>query len=161
MDYYRRLGVESIHGGLVAMRRRTGNNWVRIEELPDRVAERLGESVLQKFQSRDLLESHLSDQSLLSVCPRLAPDIRLEEESVWSDGRWSVPAIRLRQTRGLPNTTGLSTEVAEFLARFDGSRTVHEVVREVGARSGVDPTQVQQECLKVVRLMIDRGFLLA
>ena len=40
-------------------------------------------------------------------------------------------------------------------------RDFYEVVREVGARSGVDPTQVQQECLKVVRLMIDRGFLLA
>ena len=34
MAYYRQRGVEAIHDGLVVMRRRSGANWVRIEEVP-------------------------------------------------------------------------------------------------------------------------------
>ena len=34
MDYYRSRGVQAIHDGLIVMRRRSGKNWVRIEEVP-------------------------------------------------------------------------------------------------------------------------------
>ena len=161
MDYYRRHRVEVIHGGLVAMRRRTGSTWLRIEELPDRVGERLGESVLQKFESCDFLEGHPSDDGLLAMRLRLAPDIRRDEESSWSDGSWSAPLVRLRKGHGLPHATGLTADVMGFLSRFDGSRSVGQVIEEVSARAGVDAAQARAECLRVVRLMIDRSFLLA
>ena len=34
MAYYRARGVEEIQGGILAMRRRSGKNWIRIEEVP-------------------------------------------------------------------------------------------------------------------------------
>ena len=34
MDYYRQRGVEAIHDGLIVLRRRSGTNWARIEEVP-------------------------------------------------------------------------------------------------------------------------------
>jgi len=161
MDYYRRHGVQAIHGGLLAMRRRGGSPWLRIEELPDRVQERLGESVLQRFESCDLLDRHDSDQRLLSARPRLAQDTRLHEESSWSDGRRTLQTIQIHRPHGLPHTTGLSTDVMDFLARFDGSRAVGEIIEQVTTRAGVDAAQARAECLRVVRLMIDRGFLRA
>ncbi|HKN47786.1 MAG TPA: class I SAM-dependent methyltransferase [Candidatus Polarisedimenticolia bacterium] len=161
MDYYRRHGVEAIHGGLVAMRRRGGSAWMRIEELPDRVEERLGESVLQKFESCDFLESHPSDESLLRTRLRLAPDLRRDEESSWSDGHWTTPFVRLRKAHGLPQSTGLTADVMGFLSRFDGIQTVGQVIEETAVRAGVDAAQARAECMRVVRLMIDRSFLLA
>ncbi len=161
MSYYRRHRVEAIHGGLVAMRRRPGRNWVRMDELPDRVQSRLGQSILEGFEGRDALERHASDESLLAARPRLAPDARLERESTWSDGGWIPLATRMLQVHGLPHTTGLAGEVADFLARFDGRHTVGQLVEEIAAGAAVDPSRARAECLHVVRLMIDRGFLLA
>lgn len=160
MEYYREQGVEAMHGGLITLRRRGGaKRWLKIEELNETTQEPVGEAILQRFAARAFLESHASDEQLLAITPKLAPEIRLEQECQWSESRWRTLFLRLRLVKGLRHVIGVDKDVAEFLAQLDGHRTLAEVIRELAAKVEVDEAQVQAECLSVVRLLIERGFL--
>ena len=80
MAYYRERGVEEIHGGLLAMRRRSGQNWLRLEEMPVDATDPFGETVLEVFATQDILSTHPSDDQLLGTKPRLSPYAQLEHE---------------------------------------------------------------------------------
>ncbi|MBI4241704.1 MAG: methyltransferase [Candidatus Rokubacteria bacterium] len=160
MTYYRGRRVEAMHGGLVAMRRRSGPNWLRIEELPESLHPPFGQSILRGFEARDFLEAHPSDEGLLACRLKVAGEVRLDQEYRWSEGHWRTVAIRLRLAEGLPRAMGLDGDVAQFLARFDGTRTVREVIRTLASEVAVDPARVQAESLAVVRHMVERGILL-
>ena len=63
MTYYRRRGVEAIHDGLIVMRRRSGVNFVRIEEVPPAPSGNLGEMVLATFAAHDVLRKNETDEA--------------------------------------------------------------------------------------------------
>lgn len=160
MDYYRREGVEMMHGGLITMRRRSKGIWLKIEELNETIAEPVGDAILQRFAARDFLEAHAAGEQLLAVSPRLSPQVRLEQECEWSENRWRTLSLRLRLTKGLRHVVGVDKDVADFLAKLDGKHTLGQLIEDLTAQVEAEPAQVRTECLGVVRLMIERGFLL-
>lgn len=160
MEYYRNRGVEQIHGGVLAMRRRAGRNWVRIEEMPLNPNQPFGEAAWQAFSCIDLLELNGSDEALLGACLRLSPDTQLDQQLRQSGGRWQIAGTTLRFTAGIPASLRLEPQVADFLAGLDGRRTLGELVRDLAGRAGADPMVVQRDVLAVVRLLVQRRFLL-
>src|SRR5262249_29715303 len=65
VDYYREKKITAVHGGLVTLRRRTGKNWVRIDENPMvTLANPVGDIILAGMAAQDLIE--LPDHELLS-----------------------------------------------------------------------------------------------
>ena len=70
MSYYRERKVESINGGMVILRRRSGSNWTFFEEVQDTPKEPLGDLILQTFATRDFLQSHSEDAQLLELKPK-------------------------------------------------------------------------------------------
>jgi len=161
MDYYAAHRVVAVHGGLVAMRRRDGANWLRIDEIAQSYGKDLGNAILAGFEARDFLAAREDDAALLAAVPRLAPDCRLHQEHRWGEGGWQPQPMRLEQREGLRRGLNLDPNVAVFLSSFDGRRTVREALAEVAAEADAEPAQVQIEVLRVVRRMIDLGFLLA
>ncbi len=160
MDYYGQRGVEEIHGGIFAMRRRAGRNWVHIEEMPLVPNQPFGEAVSQAFASIDLLDLHGSDEELLGARLRLSPDTQLDQQMRQSDGRWQAVGMTLRFTAGIPASMRLDPPVAEFVARLDGSRALGELVRDMAQQVRADPEVVQRGCLAVVRTLLARRFVL-
>jgi len=160
MEYYRQRGVEEIHGGILAMRRRRGGNWVRIEDMPLDPNQAFGEAVLQAFACIDMLELHGSDEALLGARLRLSPDTQLDQQLRQSDGRWQAVGMTLRFTAGIPASMRLDPPVAEFLAGLDGHRTLAELVRDLAQKVRADSEVVQRECLSVVRRLVERRFVL-
>ena len=160
MEYYRQRGVEEIHGGILAMRRRSGRNWVRLEDLPLDPNQPFGEAVAQAFASIDLLELHGSDEELLGARLKLSPNTQLDRQMRQSDGRWQTVGTNLRFTAGIPASMRLDPPVAEFVARLDGRRTVGELVRDMAQQVRADPEVVQRDCLAVVRRLVARRFVL-
>ena len=160
MEYYRERGVEEIHGGILAMRRRSGRNWVRIEDMPVDPNQPFGEAVAQAFASIDLLELHGSDEELLGARLRLSPDTQLDQQMRQSGSRWQAVGMTLRFSAGIPASMRLDPPVAEFVARLDGSRTLGELVGDLAQRVRADPEVVQRDCLAVVRMLIARRFVL-
>ena len=159
MAYYRSRKVEAIHDGLVVMRRRTGPNWVLIEEVPKTPTGDLGEVILRTFAARDLLQSMEDDQSLLSACPRLADNVRLNQICDQSGDQWRAESLTLQLVTGFPFHLTVQPLVAEFLATCDGKRSAEEAIRAFATSASAPLDQVQRECLAMIRKLIEKGFM--
>ncbi|HUD12635.1 MAG TPA: methyltransferase [Terracidiphilus sp.] len=160
MTYYRERGVEAINEGLVVMRRRTGTNWVQLEEVTKTPQEDLGELVLSTFAARDLLLQLKDDDSLLAVKPTLSANARLEQICTQSRGQWVAESITLRLISGFPFHLALQPPVAEFLATCDGTRTADQAIQELAAVANAPLETVRRECLAMMRKLIERGFMI-
>jgi methylase of polypeptide subunit release factors len=161
MSYYRRSGVEAIHDGLIVMRRRTGENFVRIETVPPTPSGNLGEMVLRTFAAHDLLRENDTDEKLLSLSPRLADHVRLEQLCVASNGQWRAETLNLRLTSGFAFHVAVQPLVSEFLVSLDGTRTTEVAIGEFAADAKAPRETVQAECLSMIRKLIERGFMIA
>lgn len=64
MEFYEKEKIVAIHSGAIAMRQRDGDNWVRMDEGPDRARSPFGDTVLRAFAVGDYLQA-ASDESLL------------------------------------------------------------------------------------------------
>ncbi|HVN07128.1 MAG TPA: methyltransferase [Bryobacteraceae bacterium] len=160
LDYYRERGVAEIHGGIVAMRRRSGPNWVRFEEMPLDPNQPFGEAVCHAFASIDQLEQHGSDDELLAAHLRLYPDTQLDQQFRQSGGRWQTRGMALRFTGGIPGSMRLEPMVADFLGGMDGSTTLAELIEGFARKAAAPPEVVQRECLSVIRRLMERRFIL-
>lgn len=161
MTYYRQRGVEAIHDGLVVIRRRSGANWVQIEEVPKTPNGDLGDLVLSTFAARDLLSQMQEDESLLAIRPKLSPHARLEQICKQSSGSWAAESITLRLISGFPYHLNLQPLVAEFLATCDGTRTVEQAIQKFAITANAPLDTVRRESLTMIRKLIDRGFMVA
>jgi len=160
MEHYRVTGVQEIHGGRIVMRRRTGPNWVRMEESPAPRDSRLGDAIQQGLAGQDFLEAHAEDALLLRARPVLAPGVRLRQDYQCVEGHWRTLAIALHQEGGLQRRVGVDGDVAQFLARLDGEKSLSEVVDGLSREVNVDRERVRRDCLATVRLLLERGFVM-
>jgi methylase of polypeptide subunit release factors len=158
MAYYRDRGVEAIHDGLIVMRRRSGKNWVRIEEVPKTPNGDLGELVLSTFAAHDLLLEMETDEKLLAVRPKLAGHVRLEQVCDQAGDRWHAESLTLRLIRGFPFHWSVQPLVAEFLASCDGTRTAEQAIEAFAVDANAPVETVRRECLAMIRKLIERGF---
>ena len=159
MNYYRAQKVEAIHGGMIAMRRRTGSNWIRIDEMTVSAPRPFGSAVVQMFANRDFLEEHTSDEQMLAARVRISPHAQLDQQFRPSEGRWQHNSAVLRLVEGIPFSLPLQPLVAEFVGSCDGGRTLGELIDEFAGKVGAGPEQVRRECLGVVRQLMERGFI--
>jgi SAM-dependent methyltransferase len=160
MAYYRERQVVAIHGGIIAMRRRSGQNWIFIEEVKGTPKDPFGDLILQTFAARDFLQSHAADDHLLAVKPKLAADVRLEQIFQQAEGGWKQESLTLRLAKAFNLFLGLQPIVAEFLSGCDGTRTLQGLIAAFAAKVDAPHEKVQKECLDAVRKLIERGFLL-
>jgi SAM-dependent methyltransferase len=159
MTYYRERGVEAIHDGLIVMRRRTGTNWMQLEEVPKTPNGDLGEMVLSNFAARDLLLQLKDDEKLLATKPKLSAHTRLEQICTQSRGKWAAESVTLRLISGFPFHLTLQPLVAEFLATCDGTRTAEEAIAQFAVVAQAPHETVRRECLAMMRKLIERGFM--
>jgi methylase of polypeptide subunit release factors len=159
MDYYRKHQVEEIHGGVMAMRRRAGSNWLRLEDAPVAATRSFGDLVLDTFDTQDVLHSRPSDAALLAMRPRLGERAELDEVYRIEAGRWSRASLHLRIGGAVPSHCAVEREVAGFLVGCDGSRTLAELAAELADRLSVDPDSVRAQCCSVIRTLAARRIL--
>jgi SAM-dependent methyltransferase len=161
MTYYRDRSVESIQDGIIAMRKRSGKNWILLEEVTQIPISPFGETILGTFGARDFLGAHASDDQMMAVKPRLSPHARLEQFFEPGQGRWKPTSLNLRLTKGFPLFIGLQPEVAGFLSGCDGNQTIGELIGNFARQADAPFEKVQTECLGILRRLLERGFLLA
>lgn len=160
MNYYRKHKVVAIHGGAVAMHRRSGTNWMLMEEVEHTPKDAFGDLVAEIFATRDFLLRNDTDERLLQLKPKLNPQTRLEQAFHLIDEGWKLQDVTLRIPRGFNPFIGLQPAVAEFLVQCDGNRSLDQVIAGFAANVNAPREQVQRECLEAVRKLIERGFLL-
>lgn len=159
-DYYRSRNVASMHGGMIAMRKRSGRrNWVEMEELPSHPKTPFGELVEAVFDAHDLCVT-ADDEALLAVCPRLSPRVRLEHVWQASEDGWTAPSMQLKLDHGLERGCGVDQQVAAFLSECSGKRSLGELIEALLPKEGPDAQQVRVGCFAVMRQLMQRGFVL-
>ena len=161
MAYYRARGVEEIHGGILVMRRRSGQNWIRIENVNGlECAEPFGEAIVELFANHDRLASDRSADQMMAWKPRLPSDVRIDQQLHLEGGEWKPSAMQLRRPGTLPSFLALDPQVADFLRRCDGTRTLGDLGRDLAAEVKVDPEQVCRQCCAVMRKLVERRLVL-
>jgi hypothetical protein len=159
MEYYRQHEVEQIYGGVLALRRRTGANWVRFEEGRVDGGSAFGDLVQDIFETQDVLVTRTADEELLDLRPILSPHARLHQQFCPEKQLWAIESINLIIDTGLPASIPVDSSVAGFLARCDGTRSLHELTSELAQSVKVDPAQVRTQCCAVVRKLAERRFI--
>jgi methylase of polypeptide subunit release factors len=157
--YFESHQVEAICGGMIVLRRREGRNWTRMEELQSMPSGPFGGFIRRIFESRDFMESH-SDEELLETRPALPASARLKKQFAVCPEGWKLTSIDLQPGEGLPYTLALQPQVADFVALFDGKRTLAEIADKTAAELSVDPAVVRRESCGIVRRVADRGMIL-
>lgn len=161
IGYYRERNVEAIHGGIIAMRRRSGRNWHVIDEFPELPKDTFGESVLAAFAAQDFLRARAANGGILGENFKLAPGCRLEQLFDPAEGRWQTTSLALQMTKGFPFTVTVAPAVAELLSACDGSRPAGELIQVFAQEVDAPLEKVQSECLEIIRRLVERGFLVA
>jgi SAM-dependent methyltransferase len=161
MAYYRDRGVEEVQGGILAMRRRSGKNWIRIEDVASLdVSQPFGESIVELFDNQNKLEADISVEQMMAWKPRLPPDAHIDQQLRLEAGEWKPSSMQFRRPGGLPSSMALDSQVAGFLGGCDGARTLDELARDLAAVVKVDPDQVLRQCCSVVRKLVERRLVL-
>jgi hypothetical protein len=161
MAYYRDRGVEEVQGGILAMRRRSGKNWIRLEDVTSLdPAQPFGESVVELFGNQDKLETDVSVDQMMAWKPRLPPDAHLDQQLRLEAGEWKPASMQLRRPGGLSSSLALDSQVAGFLAGCDGSRTLCDLAQDLAAAVKIAPDQVLRQCCAIMRKLVERRLVL-
>jgi hypothetical protein len=159
LKYFESRGVQTIYGGFIVLRRRSGRNWVRMEELQAPVSRPFGDFMRRIFESRDYLGSQ-TDEQLLESRPSAPTTARLDKQFALSPEGWKLTSIDMRLTEGLPYVLSLQPQVADFLELCDGKRTLGEIAVQLAGSIGVDPAVVRREVSGMIRHLADRGMVI-
>ncbi len=155
--YSHRNQIIAIHGGLITMRKRTGANWLRIDDRPVSLDAAVGDLILAGFRARDVLDSN-QDGALLEARPRLAAGVRLVQLLGASGQGWKQESLRLHLAGGMPRQIDIDPGVAEFIAQFDGIRKLGDVIQAFAQKANAPPGRVTQESLAVTKRLLSDGY---
>jgi SAM-dependent methyltransferase len=160
LAYYHRMGIDYVNSGAVIFRKRTGRNWIRADDVPSgRGMGSCSAQIQRIFAAQDLLESLSHEDQLLDQRLVLPPEHRLEHVLKAENGDWSVKEAVLKQEQGLEFTGQVDRLVATVLAGCDGRHALREMVTDVAQGLGVDVATVAPPSLRVIRQLMQLGFL--
>ncbi len=156
--YCREKRIEAVHGGVVTLRRRSGTNWIRLEENPTvTLASPVGGFILDGIAAQDTIA--LPDERLLATRLRLIDGARLRQ-SLRQDGRkWTQTDLVLSVPGVFKRELEMQPLVAEFAGSFDGTQTLSESINHLSNRVDAGLDTVSKECLAITRKLLERGFL--
>jgi hypothetical protein len=158
ISYLSQRRVKGVFGGLISMRQRSGENWFCVEEMQKKPAGPIGDALHEQFSARDILESS-HEPALLTSRPRLAAEVRLVSEAVPRNGTWNVERSYLERTDDLPAKLGLDGVVAQLVVRFDGTKTLETLLKELASERGAPLDRVIPEGLRVVKKLGECGLI--
>ena len=151
------LGIESVTHMLVAMRRRTGENWVVIDALPKRTEGDFGRQIDRRFEGQDFVRRDAAET--WSARLRLTPEARLHRLLRAEGGRWATEEAKVVVSDGLMYEFVVDPRTVDFLVMFDGTLTMEEVLGRLALAMGVNVEKVRSGWLGYVHQLAADGVL--
>ena len=160
MDYYDEEKIEAISYLLVTMRRNdSGRNWTHIDDVHRTITGPCSAELLKTFAFKDNYRSLDTDAELLKSAPRLAADVHIQQEHTMGADGLQAAETRLRKTGGSQFIISVEPYIGSLAARFDGQRSVRDVLEEMAHAFGQRAETIQAQGLAIVRSLMDRGIL--
>jgi hypothetical protein len=155
------MGIEHISYGAVILRRRSARtNWLRADTVPSGQGAGSCSAQIQRiFAAEDFLATLPDERQLLEHVLVLAPEHELEQVLKASDGGWTVTQSLLKQADGLQFTGHVDRLVSTVLAGCNGQHPLRTLVADVAHGLGITAEAVEPACLKVIRQLLQFGFL--
>ena len=145
---YRVRGIEAISTGAIVIRKRSGKNWARFDELAVVPRGEPSAHIERVFAAQDYLQSLRDESELLPATLALAPGVLVVERR---QAGGALERARLTVEEGIPLPGRVPVSVAPVLAALDGRRALAEIL-EPAARA---------EALPALRELVARGLLVA
>jgi len=152
---YRARGIEAISTGAIVIRKRSGKNWARFDELALGTRGDAGPHLERLFAGQDLLNALGDEHKLLTVALAHAPGTLLVERRRAGD----LDRARLTVEQGIPLPGRVPLAVAPVLAALDGRRTLADVIEEVARAAGLSAAALSAESLPALGELVARGLL--
>ena len=160
MDYYDEAKIEAVSYLLVTMRRNdAGRNWTHIDDVPRKITGPCAEELLKTFALQDTYGPLGKDAGLLETSPRLAADVHIQQEHAMGAEGLQAVATRLCKTGGSQYAMHVEAYIGSLAARFDGLRSVRDVLEEMALVFGQSVESIQEQGLAIVSSLLDRGIL--
>lgn len=159
LRFHGERGVTNINGGLVAIRKRAANNWLRCETAPFSSQDNLGEHIPDTFATEEFLQV-TDDAALLQSMPRMSPAVNMESVHTLQQRAWTPKTIRLTPPHDAGEPVEVDPPMSLFLAKFDGQTTVRGAAAELAAELGASPEAVENEAAGLARRFLRAGVLL-
>lgn len=163
MGLFDELGAGAITFGFVAMRRRTGSNWIHHEELEyDYRCGSAGDQLQRMFAGRTLLhelaQQGVGQDALLDRIVRPAPGLCINQQlQIGGAGGWRTRSMVLSQTPGMSWPLEADERIAAILAACDGTRVLRQIVRKASQHGVLEPAAAMREAAAAIRVMMERG----
>ncbi len=156
IDYFKKQKVETILGGVITMRKRSGSNWFSLLTA-DPVSTRGGEAVRERFDTITFAGSH-SNENLMECRFRLADDVVMEQRSGFGAAGWQTTSRELAKTAGFQDRLRLDAAVAQFIELFDGRHALCEIAQRVSQTLQLPPEEAAQRCMQLARRLLQSSF---
>lgn len=143
---YRARGIESISTGAIVLRKRSGKNWTRFDQLAVAPRGAAGAHIERVFANQGYLQSLRDESELLTAVLALAPGTFLVERR---RGDASLERARVTVDEGVPLPGRVPLPVAPVIAALDGHRPLAQIVDEA----------TRAEALPALRELLARGLL--
>ncbi len=161
MAYYEKLGIESVGAGLITMRKAEGKaNWFRADESPKKMLGPCGESIAKGFELRDFLETVRDDNTLLNSRLHHSADIRLEQQLEPAEQGWKTTGSFISLAKGFAYKGNSDPLIANLLIKCNGQKPLKDLIPDMAASLGADPEQIAPTLCRLIRKLIEQGFLL-
>jgi hypothetical protein len=156
--YYRSEGIEELTAGIVILRRRDGNNWVRADDLPS-PSESAVDQIVRVFAAQTDLAELANERALLDYRLRLVEPHRLEQTLLFHDGAYEPGDAQLQLVPGLGVRAPVGPLELPLLFHLDGSRPLGHVLTEVCQQTGRDLDASLPDLLRTAYRLYELGFL--
>jgi hypothetical protein len=160
MDYFDEEKIDAVSYLLVTMRRSDAKqNWTRIDDVPRQIMGPCAEELLKTFALQDHIGPLATGAGLLETAPRLSADIHIQQEHAMGAEGLQAVGTRLCKQGGSQYTMHVEPHIGSLAARFDGRRSVRDVLAEMALAFGQSVDSVQDQGLAIVRSLLDHGII--
>lgn len=159
IDYYDKIGMVGVETGLIAMRKRDGQNWFYADEAPPVIRGRWGETLIQLLDIHLLLNTSTVDE-LLDQPFQLSSAARMRHVYSQNGNRWASSEAEILLEEPLPYSGRIDQYTAGLCARCDGTLPLRQLVKEMGEVVGVSFPEIVEAAMPILQGLIQRGYLI-
>jgi SAM-dependent methyltransferase len=159
IDYYEGLNMSGVQTGLVVMRKRTGDNWVYIDQAAAVIRGRWGEALLQLIDIHTMLHTSTADE-ILDQPYQLSSAARMRHIYQQAGNRWASTEAEIFLVEPLPYSGRVDQYTAGLLARCDGTVPLRKLVADMGEIVGVSFPEIVEAAMPIIEGLMQRGYLI-
>jgi SAM-dependent methyltransferase len=160
LDYYDRLGIESISSGVITLRKReSSHHWFRLDDSPTKMMGPAGHHVVRIVEAQNFLEGK-SDDALVDVRLRPPNDLRLEQQLIPGPDGWHIGTCRSYLQSGLGYQLNHDAQIAHLITNSDGNTRLRDVIGAYASQGGLPAESVSRSALHAAKLLLRYGLML-